>query len=320
MQDWNELRLILAIQRSGSLTAAARALLIDHSTAFRRLNTLEARLGVRAFERLPGGVYRATTAGERMAAAAERMEDEALALDRDIAGRDHRLSGRLRVTSSETLAYSRLTRHLAAFRQAHPGILVELAIDNRVLSLSRREADIALRPIRPTEGDLWGRKLAGVAWCFYASPDRVQAMGGAARTPDALAKEALIGWEETTSGIQAADWLARTMPAEPIVYRTSSLVNQLTAAKAGIGMALLPCYLGDGDPGVARALAQPIADLAGELWIVTHADLKGTGRVRAFFDLVGNGLAGERDLFEGRARPQDRMPDATASQPQTSSI
>jgi len=119
MDDWNELRLVLAIQRAGSLTAAAKALTIDHSTAFRRLNALEARLDLRLFERLPGGLYQATAAGERMAVAAERMEDEALALDRDITGRDHRLSGRLRVTSSETLAYSRLTQHLAGFRQAH---------------------------------------------------------------------------------------------------------------------------------------------------------------------------------------------------------
>lgn len=301
MQDWNELRLVLAIRRAGTLTAAAKALAIDHSTAFRRLNTLEARLGVRVFERLPGGIYQATAAGERMAATAERMEDEALALDRDITGRDHRLSGRLRVTSSETLAFSRLTRHLAAFRETHPGIVVELAIDNRVLSLSRREADIALRPIRPTEGDLWGRKLAGVAWTFYASPDLVQAMGGPVEKPQSLASQAMIGWEEAVSGIQAAGWLARAVPADSIVYRTSSLVNQLTAAKAGIGLALLPCYLGDGDPGVVRALRHPIGALTGELWIVTHADLKGTARVRAFFELVGNGLAGERDLFEGRA-------------------
>src|SRR5690606_41658513 len=109
-------------------------------------------------------------AGARMAAGAERMEDEALSLARDIGGRDRRLCGRLRVTSSETLAYGRLTTHLAAFRQAHPGIVVELAVDNRVLSLSRREADVALRPIRPKEGDLWGRRLSGIAWTLYDSP------------------------------------------------------------------------------------------------------------------------------------------------------
>ncbi|UWU18839.1 LysR family transcriptional regulator (plasmid) [Rhizobium sullae] len=300
MEDWNELRLVLAVHRTGSLTAAASVLSIDHSTVFRRLNALEKRLGVRLFERLPGGSYQVTQAGERMAAAAERMEDETLALDRDIAGRDHQLSGKLRVTSSETLAYSMLTRHLAAFRQVHPGIVVELLIDNRVLSLSRREADIALRPVRPREGDLWGRKLADVGWMLYASPMVLEAIGGPlTRAPDAV-RNPLIGWEEHVAGIAAADWLGRHAPAAAFVYRTSSLVNQLVAAKAGIGVALLPCYLGDSDLELARALADPIAELAGELWIVTHTDLKGTARVRAFFDIVGEGLIRERAVFEGK--------------------
>lgn len=300
MDDWNELRLVLAVQRAGSLTAAAVTLSVDHSTAFRRLKALEERLGVRLFERLPGGAYEATEAGARMAAGAERMEDEALALDRDLSGRDHRLCGRLRVTSSETLAYSRLTTFLAAFRQAHPGIVVELAIDNRVLSLSRREADIALRPIRPKEGDLWGRKLSGIAWALYAAPAYLEANGGPLSNAGDVDRHALIGWEETTSGIGAADWLSRAALPASFVYRTNSLVNQLVAAKAGIGLALLPCYLGDGEAGVTRALPEPIAELDGELWIVTHADLKRTARVRAFFDLVGEGLARERALFEGR--------------------
>ena len=294
---------MLAVHRAGGLTGAAKALGIDHSTAFRRLNALEARLGVRLFERLPGGSYEATAAGERVAAAAERMEDEALALDRDIAGRDHRLSGRLRVTSSETLAYRELTRHLAIFRRAHPGIVVELVVDNRVLSLSRREADIALRPVRPGEGDLWGRKLADIAWTLYGAKDHVEANNTALASPDDLGHQAVIGWEETAVGIQAAEWLSRTVRAESFVYRTNSLVNQMTAAKAGIGLALLPCYLGDRDPDLARALADPVADLAGELWIVTHSDLKGTARVRAFFETVGEGIASERGLFGGQGCP-----------------
>lgn len=305
MDNWNELRLVLAIQRAGSLTAAAKALGVDHSTAFRRLNALEAGLGVRLFERLPGGTYQATDGGARMAIAAERMEDEALALDRDITGRDHRLSGRLRVTSSETLAYCVLTRHLAAFRQAHPGIVVELVIDNRVLNLSRREADIALRPVRPKEGDLWGRKLADVAWTLYGAPDYLAVNGGPVADTNELGRYGLIGWEETTAGIQAADWLDRTATADAFVYRTNSLVNQLGAARASIGLALLPCYLGDGDPGLARALREPVPELMGELWIVTHADLKATARVRAFFDLVGVGLAREHNLFEGQHQTDD---------------
>lgn len=299
MEDWNELRLVLAVQRAGSLTGAAVALSIDHSTVFRRLKALEDKVGVRLFERLPGGVYQATDAGARMAAGAERMEDEALALDRDISGRDHRLCGRLRVTSSETLAYSRLTTLLAAFRQVNPGILVELAIDNRVLSLSRREADIALRPIRPKGSDLWGRKLSNIAWALYAAPAYLEANGDALSNPCEVNRHALIGWEETTTGIGAADWLSRAAPLEAFVYRTNSLVNQLVATRAGMGLALLPCYLADRETGLTRALREPIAELDGELWIVTHADLKRTARVRAFFDSVGGGLARERELFEG---------------------
>lgn len=305
MDDWNDFRLMLAVQRAGTLTAAAKALSIDHSTAFRRLNALEAKIGVRLFERLPGGIYQPTAAGERMADAAERMEAETFALDRGLVGQDHRLSGRVRVTSSETLAYARLTQHLAAFRQAHPGIDVELAIDNRVLSLSRREADIALRPIRPKEGDLWGRKLADVAWAVYGAPALLDESGGSLSGSDDLRNQPLLGWEQTATGIRAADWLARAAPSTAFVYRTNSLVNQLIAAKASIGLALLPCYLADREPGLVRALNAPLPELAGELWIVTHADLKSTARVRAFFDVVGDGLARERGLFEGREGQQE---------------
>jgi DNA-binding transcriptional LysR family regulator len=251
------------------------------------------------FERLPGGAYVPTAAGDRMAAAAERMEDEVLALDRDIAGRDRRLSGRLRVTCSETLAYRLLTRHLAAFRREHAGIVVELVVDNRMLSLSRRESDIALRPTRPKEGDLWGRKLAGVAWGVYGARALLQMTATPILVAEDLSTHALIGWADGTVGIAAADWLARTVRAEAFVYRSNSVVNQMLAARAGIGLALLPCFLGDCEPGLARAVPQPIPELMAELWIVTHADLKDTARVRVFFDVVGGGLTGEHDLIEG---------------------
>ncbi|HEX9449282.1 MAG TPA: LysR family transcriptional regulator, partial [Dongiaceae bacterium] len=184
MDDWNDLRLVLAISRAGSLTGAAPALGVNHSTAFRRLNNLEEQLGVRLFERLPGGLYQATAAGDRMAETAERVESEAAGLDRDIAGRDHRLTGQLRVTSSETLAHRLLTCQLARFRAAHPGIVVELTIDNRILSLSRREADIALRPARPKEGDLFGRKLADIGWTLYGAPALLGARSGTLRVAE----------------------------------------------------------------------------------------------------------------------------------------
>lgn len=302
MDDWNDLRFVLAVSRAGTLTGAAKSLAIDHSTAFRRLNALEERLGVALFERLPGGAYVLTASGERMATAAERIEEETLAISRDLTGRDQRLSGRLRVTSSETLAYRLLTGQIAAFRKAHPGITVELAIENRVLSISRREADIALRPVRPKEPGLWGRKLTDVAWAVYASRSYSGGPVIGAREARDLREHPLIGWDEAAAGIAAAAWLSRAAPDDAFAFRTNSLVNQLIAAKAGVGLAVLPCYLGDPEPDLIRFLSKPIEDLAGELWIITHDDIKRTARVRAFFDLVGNRLAAKRELFEGTAK------------------
>src|SRR4051794_13128243 len=302
MDDWNDARLVLAIARAGGLVAAAKALRVDHSTVFRRLSVLEARLGP-LFEREPGGVYRPTPAGARAALAAERMEDEVLGLARDLAGQDRQLIGRLRVTCSETLAYQLLTTYVARFRVAHPGIVVELAVDGRMLNLSRREADVALRVSRPREGDLWGRKLADIGWTAYGSPALLAAAPPLSAPAD-LALHPLIGWEEDTTGINAADWLAQIAPASAVVYRTGSLVNQFVAARAGIGLAVLPCYLGDPEPGLRRALpGGPVPALARELWIVTHQDLRRMGRVRAFFDAVAQGIESDRALIEGTAHP-----------------
>jgi DNA-binding transcriptional LysR family regulator len=302
MEDWNDLRLFLAVARVRSIVGAAKTLGIDHSTVFRRLIALEKKVGARLFERLRGGVYQPTSAGARMAAAAECMEREALALDRDIAGRDHKLIGVLRVTSAETLAYRILPPHLAAFHRTHPSIVVEFTVDNRILDLSRREADVALRPQRPKESNLWGRKIAGVAWTVYGARAYLEANGFPASIKD-LRRYPLIGWDEMATRFGAATWLERTAPKDAFVYRSASLVNQLLAAKAGIGLAALPCYLGDPEPELTRVLPSPPPELATELWIVTHADLKNTGRVRAFFDLVGDRLTRQRDLFEGRQSP-----------------
>jgi len=294
MENWNDLKLVLAIQRAGTLSGGAAALNVNHSTAFRRLNTLEERVGTRLFERLPGGVYSLTPEGARFSTTAERIEAETAALDRDVTGRDTRLTGSLRVTSSETLAYAVLTSQLARFRELHPGIVVEMVIDNRVLSLSRREADIALRVTRPKEPDLFGRKLADIAWTLYATPALLERDG-----PVKSLERDFISWGADVTGIAAADWIGENVPAARVVYRASSLVNQLTAARNSMGLVLLPCYLGDTEPGLVRARARPIPELTRELWIVTHADLRKTARIRAFFEVVGDGLSAQQELFAG---------------------
>lgn len=287
MRAWDDLRFALAIARTGNLKAASQSLGVDHSTAFRRLKSLEASLGSKLFERLAAG-YRPTESGQRMIAAAERMESEMIALDRELTGRDTRLSGKLRVTASETLAYRALTAEIARFRTAHPGIAVDLILDNSALDLSRREADVALRADRPREAELFGRKLADISWALYAAPRYMRTYRKPARAID-LSRHSFIGWNESSPATQASKWIAEHAAISSIGYRSSSLLNQMMAAKAGLGLALLPCYLVDGEKGLSRVMP-PLKTVVTELWLITHESLKDTARIRAFMDVVGAGL------------------------------
>lgn len=297
--NWNEFQLILAISRTASLSKAAKELGLNHSTIFRKLVDIERKWGARLFDRLPGGLYRPTQDGQKMVDAAERMEQEAFNTQRDLMGRDRLLSGYLKITSSETLAYRMLTRLLADFRTHHPGIIIELSIDSRILSLSRHEADISLRALRPTENHLWGKKVADIAWAIYGAKGHVKKHGVMKKVED-IKGHPMIGWDLNTNSIAAAEWINSQILSSDIVYRTNSLLNQMQAAKQGIGWALLPCYLADPEADLERVLPQPVSGLSRELWMVTHEDLKDTARIRAFFDIVGSGIAAEKNLFAGK--------------------
>jgi len=287
---WDDLRFVLAIGRSGNLAAAATALSVNHSTMFRRLNAIEAAIGAKLFERLASG-YRPTEAGQRLIEAAERMEAEALALDRELTGRDTRLSGKLRVTCSETLGLKVLPPLIRVFRDKHPGIVVELSVDNRQVDMARREADVAIRATRPAEGDLFGRKIADVHWSFFAGRDYLKRRGTPKRLAD-FSNHDLIGWTETAAQTRAGAYLSRQMPPATIGFRASGFVSQYVAARAGLGIALLPVYLAAEDKDVAPVLGR-VDDLVTEMWIVTHRSLKDTARVRSFMDDVGDGVKRE---------------------------
>ncbi|HEU4780926.1 MAG TPA: LysR family transcriptional regulator [Steroidobacteraceae bacterium] len=292
-----DLPLILALARERTLAGAAEQLGVDLSTVFRRLNSLEKRLRVRLFDRSARG-YQLTAAGERATGAAERVETELLALDREISGRDQQLSGVLRITASETLAYAVLPTLFAQFHELHPRIQLVLAIDNRVLDLGRREADVALRVRRPTDPALFGRRLTGIAWAFYGPAEGVPNLRRESGSYN-FARHSVIGWDEP-SRIVVGDWIAAHVPSDRIGYRSNSLVNQLLAVRAKLGIALLPCYLADCDSGVRR-VSGVLPDLASELWIVTHQDLKNTARIRTFLAVIGDAIAASRRDFEGQA-------------------
>jgi DNA-binding transcriptional LysR family regulator len=298
MFDWNDLRYVLSVARHGTLAAAARELGVNHSTVFRRIAAFEKALGSRLFDRLATG-YSPTAAGEELLPRARRIEEEMSLLQGRMSCHDHQLCGNVRVTTSETLAMAVLTPLLGGFHRAYPGIRIDALIDNRFLSLARGEADVALRPKRPKENDLVGRQVGRIAWSIYGAPAYL-AERPRPRRAEELGEHAFVGSDERLGQMEAARWLEEIAPQARVLYRSNSLINQMAAAQAGIGLVALPCVIADGAPGLVRLLP-PIAAIEAELWLITHGELRHTARIRALMDYAAEWIAGVRRQLEGLA-------------------
>ena len=291
---WDDLRYVLAIGREGTLSGAARALGVNHSTVFRRIGLIEESLGVRLFERARDG-YTPTPACEEVIALAERMEGDVDDLERRLAGRDTRPSGLVRVTTTDTLLMNVLPPVFATFRAAHPEIRLEVIADNRFFSLSRRDADVAIRPSAEPPETLVGRRIATIGTAIYAAPAYLDA----APPLDRLADHAWIAPDDSLADLPAARWLRAMLKQTEPVFRTNSLNGMLAAAKAGLGLAPLPCFLGDAAPELRRT-HPPIDELASALWLLTHRDLQHVSRIRVFLDFLHVALRPMQSAFEGR--------------------
>lgn len=292
---WDDYRFILAVGRAGSLNGAAKRLAVSHPTVFRRINAIERALGARLFERARDG-YTPTPTGEEVIAVAAEIETRIAATERRLAGLDARLSGRIRVTTVEPVLYGLLPPLLAQFRREHPGIVLELVADNVVRDLSRREADVALRPGgKPPEG-LIGRKVARLAAAVYR-PRALRLPRGAG--PEALADCDWVVPDDSLAHIGMAQWLHRQRYDERAVLRANSLLALRDAAANGIGLAVLPCFLGDADRRLAR-VGEPLEGLAADLWLLSHPDLRRTERIRVFSEAMREGLARLQPMLDGR--------------------
>lgn len=288
----DDLRLLLAIAATGSLGGAARQLGVDHSSAFRRLGALEKRIGARLFDRARRG-YTATAAGEIAIAAAGRIGEELDGLDRRLLGEDLRLSGPVRVTTTDTLLHI-VAPLFAQFREREPGIVVEVAAGNALFDLSRRDADLAIRPVATVPEHLIARPVATVAIAPYASPDHLARAG---ERP--LAGMDWIAPDDSLSHVGSARWIAAHVAPARIVHRADSLLALMHAARAGIGVTALPCYLGDCEPGLRRA-GPLLEDAAVPLWLLTHPDLRPVRRIRALSEFLFERLREQQPLFSGQ--------------------
>jgi DNA-binding transcriptional LysR family regulator len=290
--DWDDLRIALAVARGGGLGPAARALGVNHATVWRRLKGLEEQLGVRLFDRRPEG-YVPTAAGDELRRAAEAMEEAAAALDRRISGRDLQLTGTVRLATLDPIAVGLLPPLLARFRALHPGIVVELAAGTALANLTRRDADVALRATDAPPETLVGQRLADVAMTVYASPAYL------ARNPAGTdwASHDWVAPDDSLAHANFARFIAREGGGR-VVLRADSELALAAAAAAGIGATILACTVGDGDPRLVR-LAPPLPELTHGLWILTHEDLKGAARIRAFIDFMAAAIRAERPRLAG---------------------
>jgi DNA-binding transcriptional LysR family regulator len=276
---WDDLRVFLAVHRLGSHKAAARSLGIDATTVGRRIGTLETALGARLFARTPERLQ-ATGAGLKLVPRAERMEAEALELERELQAADTRLEGSLRVTAADGLVNYLLLPALSGFRREHPLLSIELRADMRVLDLSRREADVAVRLFRPKEPALVARRFGEVRFALYASEAYLE-RHGTPRKRTALSAHDFIGADVSLDDLPHAKWLRRAVPKARYVLRANSTTPQTLACLEGHGIALLPSFVAAREPKLQPVLPRMSGPVR-EMWVVTHSGLRDNARTGAF--------------------------------------
>lgn len=291
--EWNDLNIILAIGRAGTLSGAGRSLEMNHSTVFRRINAIEKKLGVRFFDRLPQG-YVLTEAGEAAMRAAEHIDDEVNGLARELVGKDLRLQGNIRVTAPEGVSLKLLAPHLARFCRLHPDIHIDLVATGMTLQLSRREADLAIRVTSKPPDTSIGRRICQFRFGLYASPAYLKKHG-----PRELAEHDWVMTDDSRDWFPSAIWKRLGQPRARLVLSSNSTMAIVNAAVEGMGVAPLPCFLGDSEKGLRRVIP-PLEEMTLELWLLTHTDLRHTARVRALMHFLQEALEGQKDLIEGK--------------------
>ncbi|HET6439044.1 MAG TPA: LysR family transcriptional regulator [Anaeromyxobacter sp.] len=293
--DWGDLRFFLELARSGSLSAAARRLKVDRNTVARRVASLEAALGLALYERGPQGWTR-TAAGDELAALASRVEENVLALARHADAADRDLGGTVRLTTPTHVCARLLVPALPLLRERHPRLLLEVAVDQRIFDLTRREADLALRLGRPREAGLVMRKIGEVAYGLYASRGSPAARRGRVD----FGADPFVGFDDSLASVPQERWLAKMAPARRLVFRCNSSLSLLGAVRAGLGVAVLPCFVAAEEDGLVRLEAPEPAPH--ELWLLFHGDLGRTPRVRAVIDWLDEVVRRAGPALLGRER------------------
>lgn len=292
--DWNDLRFVLAIARCGTLSSAARELGVSHTTAGRRLQAIEDALGVRLFERTPDG-FIPTMAGEEVVEVAGETEQKLHALESRVLGQDKKLSGELRVTTMD-IFFIQFHDIFTAFTERYPNIELTIMSSNEEASLTRREADVALRMTKKPPEYLVGRRVGNVQFAVYGASELVARAG-----PDATWSDfPWLSWDKRMNLRFIDEWLKANAPGANVVARVNfdSVLIRETIAR-GVGVHFLSCLDGDSDPRLTR-IGPILEEYGSELWLLTLAELRKTSRVRAFIDFMHERLSERQRALLGK--------------------
>jgi DNA-binding transcriptional LysR family regulator len=281
--EWDDLKYFLAVARTGSITKAARSLRTSAATVSRRVATLEKKVHVRLLDRKPNG-YSLTDSGEAVRLKAEEIEQAILAVERDVVGRDLRPSGVVRVTTGDDVAAVVIAPRLPDFVRRCPDISLEIIASFDVANLARRDADVALRTVRPMQGDFFIRQAGWWELGLYATKAYARTRDLRPGATD-LSNADIITWNQDYLHLGGGQWLAEHARSSRIVLAANSRLIQQAACKAGIGVAILPCLSADRDPDLIRLLP-PERVRSVKLWLVVHRDIAHTARVRTVMDFL----------------------------------
>jgi len=290
--NWNDLRIFLTVARTGSLTAAGAKLGINQSTVSRRLAAIEKDLGARLINRRTGEAM-LTTVGEELLSKAEGIAQQFSLIEEQVGGRDSALSGRLRVTCTDSFFNFYVARHAAKFAKLHPEIDLEILTDYQHRSLAGREADVGIRVTpRPPE-TLVGRRIFCFPLGVYANREFVARLDG---IPDPAALP-WIGWNHEPYNRLM---ITNHYPNAIIRHRGDTQVDITTMVREGLGVGVLGCFFADPDSRLRRVYDDLITDSDMDLWVLWHPDLKNVSRVRKFTSFMAEAFLADADLFNGQ--------------------
>lgn len=288
--NWNDLNILLAVARAGSISAASRDMGVAHTTVSRQLNGIEERLGTRFFERLPGG-FELTEAGEAVFKTAQKVEGDINGLMSEIKGKDHRLKGVISLTAPEGMIHRLLAPLLADFSHQHPEICIDLNVTGAALTMDRREADLALRITSEPPEACIGKQVSEFNFAVYASPEYLKTV---------LGRQVFeYDFVMHTLGLNRVPGSLWKKPLQPkIVMQTNSVTAKINALKSGMGAGILPCLVGNQEPGLVQ-VSPPIVELSSHLWLLTHVDLRKTARIKLLMAHLFEGLSRDKGLIQG---------------------